>query len=112
MSLILICQIIFSVSLSGILFIFLRNLPLLIDFEPQPVPEEKKLIFRCKKGFLRFKNKFSGKFQTAREKTVHKIRILVLKIDNFLTSYLKKAQEQRRHQKKISLFRKKAKSKK
>lgn len=107
MSLILICQIIFGASLFGILFIFLRNLPLLVEFEPRPIPKEERLIFKFKKGFLRFKDKFSGKFQRAREKTAHKIRILVLKIDNFLTSYLKKAQEQRRHQKKISLFRKK-----
>ena len=48
MSLIFICQIIFGISLLGMLFIFLRNLPLLVEFEPGSIPKEKGLSFRLR----------------------------------------------------------------
>jgi len=84
----------------GIIFIFLRNLPVLVEFEPQPIPREKKFYFRCKKRFLIIKEKLSDKFHQFREKNLHRLKVLTLKMDNFLTSYLKKTREIRLHQKK------------
>jgi len=57
MKIISILQIIFSLSLFGIIFIFLRNLPVLVEFEPQSIPREKKFYFRCKKRVLVIKEK-------------------------------------------------------
>ena len=100
MKIISIFQIIFSLSLFGIIFIFLRNLPVLVEFEPQPIPREKKFYFRCKKRVLVIKEKLSDKFHQFREKNLHRLKVLTLKMDNFLTSYLKKTREIRLHQKK------------
>jgi len=98
MEIISIFQIIFSLSLFGIIFIFLRNLPILVDFEPQPIPREKKIYFRCKKRFVIIKEKLIDRFHQFREKNLHRLKLLTLKMDNFLTSYLKKTREIKIHQ--------------
>jgi hypothetical protein len=107
MSPIAICQIALAASLGGMLFIFLRNLPLLPEFAPKPIPREKKLSFRLKNNLKKGKIKISEKFHQWGEKNAHRLRILVLKIDNSLTSYLKKARERKIHLEKIHFTRRK-----
>jgi len=99
MNIIFICQIAFGISVFGILFILLRNLPVLVEFEPRPIPKNKKLYFRLKKGFLIVKQKSGEKFHRLRERNLHRLKVWTLKVDNFLTSYLKRTQERRLHQK-------------
>jgi len=98
MTLISLCQILFPFSVLGMLFIFLRNLPTLLEFEPTPVPKEKKLYFRLKKRFLIIKRSLGEKLRQLREKNLHRLRVLTLKIDNFLAFYLKKTREKKSSQ--------------
>lgn len=102
MNAILLFQVFSAISLAGIIFIFLRNLPLLCEFEPVPVLKEEKLTFRLKKTVKETKLKSRERFHLWSEKTAHKLRLIVLKIDNFLSSYLKKIRER-----KSKFFRKK-----
>ena len=107
MNSILACQIVLAVSLGGMLFIFLRVLPLLPEFKPKPVSEEKKPSFRLKAGFEATRKKIGGGFHQWGKRSAHRIKVLVLKVDNFLTSYLKKAREKEIYLEKIHLSRRK-----
>ena len=107
MALIAICKIILVFSFAGMLFIFLRVLPLFSDFKPKSVPEEKKFSFRFKARIEIIRKKIGGRFNQWGKKSAHRIKVLVLKIDNSLTSYLKKAREKEIYIEKIHLSRKK-----
>ncbi|MFH0987314.1 MAG: hypothetical protein V1841_00235 [Patescibacteria group bacterium] len=100
MSLILIFQIIFSLSLLVVLFIFLRNLPFLVEFEPRSLSKEEKLTFRLRRKISSAGGRISEAVHKVREKMVHRLKVSTLKIDNFLTSYLKKTREIRLQKKK------------
>jgi len=107
MTLIAVCKIILACSLGGMLFIFLRVLPLLPEFKPKLVPEEKKFFFRLETRINAGRRRIGEKFYRWGRKNAHRIRILVLKIDNFLTSYLKRAREKEIHFEKVHLSRRK-----
>ncbi|MCD6094503.1 hypothetical protein J7J39_01180 [bacterium] len=107
MSSIFICQIIFAISLLGMLFIFLRNLPLLVEFEPDSIPKEKGLSFRLRNKLRKNKERINEKFRQISEKNIHRLRVRILKIDNFLTSYLNKLQERKIHLEKLQFSQRK-----
>lgn len=102
MNIIFALQFIFGTSLVGMLFIFLRNLPLLCEVEPLQVSKEASFSFRLRKEIKETSNKSSEKFHRWSEKILHKLRLNLLKIDNSLFSCLKKIRER-----KIKFFRKK-----
>lgn len=106
MSIFSLSLIIFIASFLGLFFIFLRNLPLLVDFKPEVIAEEKKLIKRLKFKLSNAKRKFKKWFERFTEKKAHQLRVLILKIDNLLISYIKKIQIKKLHSKKISFFKK------
>ncbi len=112
MSQILIAEIIFAVSLFGAIFIFLKNLPLVADYEPKYVPKEKRVFFRFKKNVSDKKIKATHKTHKLREKIIQKTRIIILKIDNLLLSYFRKMRERRMHIEKIYLQKKEERRKK
>lgn len=111
MSLILIFQILFAVSLFGIIFIIVRNLPLVPDYEVKYIPREKRFFFRFKKNISEKKIKTTHKTHKYRERFIRRLRILILKIDNFLLPYFHKIRERRVHLEKI-YFAKREKKKK
>jgi hypothetical protein len=94
---IFICQIVLGVSLFGMLFIFLRNLPLLLEFEPKPIPKEDKFSFKIKIKYNSIQKKVKDSFNHWQEKNLRKMRIWNLKIDNFLNAYLDKIRKQKLH---------------
>lgn len=93
MALISICQIFFTFSILGIFIIFFRNLPLLVEFEPPSIPKEKRIYFRFKTKVLNIKNKTLEIFHRLKERSLHRLRVLTLKIDNLITSSLKKTRD-------------------
>jgi len=107
MSLITICQIIIGASLAGMLFIFLRNLPFLAEFEPKPILPEKKFFNRIKYNLGKTKTKVGEIFHKFVEKNSHKLRIFILKTDNFLISRARQAREKKIHFAKINFKKKK-----
>jgi len=68
MTVIFICQIVFWFSIFGIIFLFLRNFPLLADFEPETVSKEDTFSFRIKKKYNNFQKKFKESFNRWQEK--------------------------------------------
>lgn len=107
MELIAICKIILICCIGGMTFIFLRVLPLFPEFKLKPVSEEKKISFRFKTKVGAIRKKGAGRLRQSEKKFVYKIKILVLKADNSLTSYLRKAREKEIHLEKIHFSRKK-----
>ena len=107
MSLITICQIIVGASLAGMLFIFLRNLPLLAEFKPKPILPERKFFNRIKYNLGKTKTKVEEIFHKFVEKNSHKLRIFILKTDNFLISRARQAREKKIHFAKINFKKKK-----
>ncbi len=101
MSQILLFEIIFAVSFLGAIFIFLRNLPLVAEYQPKYVPKEKRVFFRLKRKAAEKKIQTTHRTHKIREKIIQKIRIIILKIDNFLLSYFQKLRERRMHIEKI-----------
>ncbi|MDD5551792.1 MAG: hypothetical protein PHI88_01335 [Candidatus Pacebacteria bacterium] len=97
MSSIAICQIIFGFSIFGLLFIFSRNLPLIPDYEVKYVPKEKRVSFRLRRNVTEGKIKTSHKAHKFQEKITSRLRVVVLKIDNYLSSRLQKVRERRFH---------------
>jgi hypothetical protein len=111
MSLIIISKIVFSISLFGVIFIFLRNLPLIPDYKPEYVPKEKRFFFRFRKNVSEKKIKTAHKTQKVREKIIHRLRIIILKIDNALLSYFHKLRERRMHLEKVYFVKRERKGK-
>jgi len=107
MPLITIFQIIIGASLAGMLFIFLRNLPLLAEFKPKPILPERKFFNRIKYNFGKTKTKVGEIFHKFVEKNSHKLRIFILKTDNFLISRIRQAREKKIHFAKINFKKKK-----
>lgn len=92
-----ILQISFYLSFLGMIFILARNLPLVAEHKVKYVPKEKRLSFRLKKGFSEGRIKTIHKSHKIQEKIGHRLRISVLKIDNFLSKWLKDVKEKRFH---------------
>jgi hypothetical protein len=106
MELILILQIILGVSVFGILFIIFRNFPLILTHEPKYIPKEKRMFFKLKKGVSEKRMRTSHRTHKWREKIFHRLRILILKLDNILLSYTHKVRERRMHLEKIHFAKK------
>ena len=62
MNTIFICQLILIVAFVGIVFIFLRNFPLLVEFEPRPVPKEKRISYKIKNNWNNFQKTIGNNF--------------------------------------------------
>ncbi len=80
--LITISQIIFTVCVVGVLFIALRKVPVILRYPRHPF-ENVSLIDKVK-GKINSSNFFHEVFVHRAEKILRKIKIFVLKIDNFL----------------------------
>lgn len=117
MPLISIFQIALGISIFGIIFIVVRNLPLVPEYKVKYVPKEKKISFKMRRNISEGRIKTTHKTHKFKEKLGGKIRIWILKLDNFLLSRLQKTRERRMHLEnvyfaKIEKFKKKKKSKK
>lgn len=97
MTIVFLCQIVLGITLFGMFFIFLRTLPLLVEFESKVVSEKETLPFRIKKSYNNFQKKIKNSFNHWQEKNLHRMRIWNLKIDNFLNAYLDKIRKQKLH---------------
>lgn len=97
MLLISIFQIALGVSIFGIAFIVIRNLPLVSDYKVKYIPKEKRISFRVRKNISEGRVKTAHKTHKLKEKTGGKVRIWILKLDNFLLSRLKRTRERRMH---------------
>lgn len=97
MLLIYIFQIALAVSIFGIIFIIVRNLPLVPEYKVKYIPKEKKISFRLRRGVSEGRIKATHKSHKIKEKIGRKIRIWILKFDNFLISRIQKTRERRMH---------------
>ena len=97
MTAIFICQLILIIAVVGIIFIFLRNFPLLVEFEPKPISNKKKLSYRIKNNWSNFQKGVGTRFNYWREKNLRKIRIWILRTDNSLNAQLDKIRKKRIH---------------
>jgi len=116
MHLISIFQIALAVSIFGIVFIVIRNLPLVPEYKVKYIPKEKKISFKVKQNISEGRIKTTHKTHKFKEKVGGKIRIWILKLDNFLLSRLRKTRERRMHLEnvyfaKLKKFKKKKKEK-
>lgn len=94
---IFILQISFYFSFLGMIFMIGRNLPLIAEYKVKYVPKEKRLKFRLKRGITESRMKTIHKSHQIQEKIGHRLRISVLKIDNFISRWLKNVKERRFH---------------
>lgn len=101
MSLLLLFEIVFGVSLFGMIFIFIRRMPLIADYEPKYIPKEKRAFVRFRKNVSEKRIETKHKTHKFREKIIQRLRISILKFDNFLLSYFKKMRERRMHLEKV-----------
>jgi len=92
-----ICQIILGVSIFGALFVFVRNLPLVPEHKVKYIPKEKRVSFKLKRGLSEKKVETVHITHKAQEKLGHRLRIWILKLDNFLSKWLKKTKERNYH---------------
>ncbi|HRR39391.1 MAG TPA: hypothetical protein P5570_01370 [Candidatus Paceibacterota bacterium] len=97
MNTIFICQLILIVAFVGIVFIFLRNFPLLVEFEPRPVPKEKRISYKIKNNWNNFQKTIGNNFSHWQEKTLRRTKVWMLKIDNSITSHLDSIRKQKIH---------------
>jgi hypothetical protein len=80
--LILIFQIIFGISIIGVLVIVFRKIPVILRYPRHPF-EEVSLLDKVKEK-INSSNFFHEVFVHRAEKILRKIKIFILKIDNFL----------------------------
>jgi len=80
--LILIFQIIFGISIIGVLVIVFRKIPVILRYPRHPF-EEISLLDKVKEK-INSSNFFHEVFVHRTEKILRKIKIFILKIDNFL----------------------------
>lgn len=92
-----ICQIILGISIFGALFIFARNLPLLPEHKVKYVPREKRVSFKLKRGFSEKKIETVHVTHKAQERLGHRLKVWILKLDNFLSNWLKRTKERKYH---------------
>jgi len=97
----------------SLIFLILRKFPYLVELQPKENVFPKTLFSKTKKSFLKLKKKASEKSHLWREKNIHRARILILKLDNFLGSYLEKLRQKKIYmQKRHSFFSKRKKKEK
>lgn len=90
-------QISFYLSFLGMAFIFLRNLPKIAEYKVKYIPKEKRISFKIKRNISEGKIKTIHKTHKIQEKLAHRLRVLILKIDNFLFNWLKNVKEKKFH---------------
>lgn len=103
--LILISQIIFALSVLGILFLIFRRIPDLLEFPRSD--SEKALVYETIRGYwkkLKQKAEASGFLHDAvipkTEKVLRKTKIILLKLDNFLAKRVDKLRQKMKKRKK------------
>jgi hypothetical protein len=95
--LILVSQIIFGLSVIGILIIVLRKIPVILRYPRQPF-EDISLIDKVKDK-INSSSFFHEIFIHKAEKILRKIKIFVLKLDNFLAKRVDRLRDRTRKRK-------------
>lgn len=90
-------QLSFYFSFLGMVFIFLRNLPKVAEYKVKYIPKEKRFSFKIKKNIQESRIKTIHKTHKFQEKLAHRLRVFILKIDNFLFNWLKNVKERKFH---------------
>lgn len=93
--LIIISKIVFILSLLGVLFIIYRKLPAISRASEEPFTSKfsfRKILARISSNFKRFilSHFFQNIILGTLEKSLRKIKILVLKIDNITEKFIRK----------------------
>jgi hypothetical protein len=91
-------QIIFALSIIGILVIILRKIPIILRYPRQPF-EEVSLsgVFEKLKNRLTSNEFFHAMALPITEKVLRKIKIFVLKLDNFLAKLVSRLRHRRKN---------------
>jgi len=98
MSFELIAKIIFAGSILGLAGIILRKIPVLITF-PEITLEEESLSLRLKRKIKEINPLKNFSYEIFLQKTLTKIRILILKTDNKTFNWLQKLREKNQKKK-------------
>jgi len=95
---IIVSQIIFGLSIIGILVIILRKVPIILRYPRQPF-EEVSLsgILERIKGKITTNEFFHGTALPTTEKILRKIKVFVLKLDNFLAKLVNRLRHRRKN---------------
>jgi len=95
---IIIAQIVFILSVIGILVIVLRKIPIILRYPRQPFEEVSLAgIFEKLKNRLTSNEFFHATALPITEKLLRKIKIFVLKLDNFLAKLVSRLRHRRKN---------------
>lgn len=95
---IIVAQIIFGLSIIGILVIIIRKVPIILRYPRQPFEEVSiSGIFEKLKNRLTSNEFFHALALPITEKALRKIKIFVLKLDNFLAKRVSRLRHRRKN---------------
>jgi len=89
-------EVISTISLVGLFFLFFRNLPYVFEYEIPRVSPKKRLSFRLRKKIFFLKEKIKKNLSQEFTKFLHRLRVYLLKIENKITHFLERRERKKK----------------